>query len=94
MMNRKNFGAGSGVVVDVCAKHGTWFDPGELPRVLAFVESGGLAKVRRHNAEEAERAARERTAHATLDLMRDPDAPIFAKESIVIDLLKELFRVD
>ena len=33
--------AESGVVVDVCSAHGTWFDEGELPRVLAFVESYG-----------------------------------------------------
>jgi Zn-finger nucleic acid-binding protein len=45
MMNRRNFGGGSAVIVDVCAKHGTWFDSGELPRVLAFVEAGGLARV-------------------------------------------------
>jgi Zn-finger nucleic acid-binding protein len=71
MMNRKNFGATSGVIVDVCTKHGTWFDTGELPRVLAFVESGG--------------------AGATLQTMQDRDAPAFAKESIVVDLLRELF---
>lgn len=44
MMNRKNFGGISGIIVDVCAKHGTFFDAGELPRVLAFVRRGGLAK--------------------------------------------------
>jgi Zn-finger nucleic acid-binding protein len=44
LMNRKNFGGASGIVVDVCARHGTFFDAGELPRVLAFVRRGGLAK--------------------------------------------------
>jgi Zn-finger nucleic acid-binding protein len=46
LMNRHNFGATSGVIVDVCKKHGTWFDAGELPRVLAFVENGGLGRKR------------------------------------------------
>src|SRR6478752_545104 len=46
MMNRKNFGGSSGIVVDVCALHGTFFDAGELPRVLEFVRRGGLAKAR------------------------------------------------
>jgi len=46
MMNRKNFGGQSGIVVDVCALHGTFFDAGELPRVLEFVRRGGLAKAR------------------------------------------------
>ncbi len=36
-MNRQNFGRSSGVIVDVCAAHGTWFDAGELPRVMKFV---------------------------------------------------------
>jgi hypothetical protein len=34
----------SGIVVDVCVQHGTFFDAGELPRVLSFVRHGGLAK--------------------------------------------------
>lgn len=46
LMNRKNFGGASGIIVDVCSLHGTFFDAGELPRVLAFVRHGGLAKAR------------------------------------------------
>ncbi len=60
LMNRRNFGGVSGVVVDVCAKHGTWFDLGELPRVLAFAESGGLTRSRTRDAAARERALRER----------------------------------
>ncbi len=92
MMNRKNFGASSGVIVDVCAKHGTWFDAGELPRVLAFVESGGLARARSRHAEEVQRLTRERAAHATMEALQDRDTPGYAKGSLVIDLLKELFN--
>ena len=44
LMNRKNFGGISGIIVDVCTLHGTYFDAGELPRVLEFVRRGGLAK--------------------------------------------------
>jgi len=61
LMNRKNFGGESGVVVDVCAAHGTWFDDGELPRVLAFVESGGLARGRAHQRERERALERDRT---------------------------------
>jgi Zn-finger nucleic acid-binding protein len=64
LMNRRTFGAGSGVVVDTCAKHGTWFDPGELPRVLSFVESGGLSRLRQRKHEEREQAARDRVSHS------------------------------
>jgi Zn-finger nucleic acid-binding protein len=58
-MNRKNFGGMSGVVVDVCKKHGTWFDEGELPRVLEFVASGGLERAKRREDEEASRLRRD-----------------------------------
>jgi len=56
-MGRKNFGGSSGVVIDVCPPHGFWFDRGELPRILAFVESGGLAQVRRRELQQLERQA-------------------------------------
>ena len=59
LMNRKNFGGTSGVVVDVCKKHGTWFDEGELPRVIAFVAGGGLERARAREAAEAERLRHE-----------------------------------
>jgi Zn-finger nucleic acid-binding protein len=47
LMGRKNFGGHSGVIVDVCREHGVWFDESELPRVLEFVERGGLAELNR-----------------------------------------------
>jgi Zn-finger nucleic acid-binding protein len=53
-MNRVNFGKLSGVIVDVCKVHGTWFDVGELTRVVAFVASGGLGRTREREKKEAE----------------------------------------
>lgn len=55
-MNRKNFGGASGVIVDVCARHGTWFDAGELPQVLTFVKSGGLVRERAREQERLRQA--------------------------------------
>lgn len=52
-MNRVNFGRFSGVIVDVCKMHGTWFDAGELTRVIAFAASGGLEKTRAREKSEA-----------------------------------------
>lgn len=43
-MNRRNFARTSGVVVDICPRHGTWFDRDELGAVLDFIASGGLAQ--------------------------------------------------
>jgi Zn-finger nucleic acid-binding protein len=52
-MLRKNFRESSGVIVDVCAAHGVWFDRGELATILAFASSGALAKADRDIAERA-----------------------------------------
>lgn len=54
MMNRVNFGKRSGVVLDSCAKHGTWFDADELRRVVEFVRDGGLDRARARERQELE----------------------------------------
>lgn len=54
IMNRVNFARHSGVVVDVCRSHGTWFDKDELRSVLEFIRSGGLEDVRRRELERIE----------------------------------------
>jgi Zn-finger nucleic acid-binding protein len=59
-MNRTVFGKSSGVIVDVCKKHGTWFDARELTASLAFIERGGLELVAKR---EAERKAEEARKH-------------------------------
>ena len=52
-MNRKLFASGSGVVVDICKAHGTFFDAGELPAILDFVRAGGLEKAAQKQREAA-----------------------------------------
>lgn len=42
MMARRNFARISGVIIDECRQHGSFFDAGELKDVLDFVRSGGL----------------------------------------------------
>jgi Zn-finger nucleic acid-binding protein len=42
LMLRVNFARCSGVIVDVCKGHGTWFDKDELRRILEFIRKGGL----------------------------------------------------
>ncbi len=42
LMNRVNFARCSGVIVDVCKGHGTWFDRDELSRIVEFIRQGGL----------------------------------------------------
>jgi Zn-finger nucleic acid-binding protein len=94
LMNRKNFGGESGVVVDVCAAHGTWFDDGELPRVLAFVESGGLALSRARQRERERASERERSRSPALptgNLSRDPLVKSSDMEELA-DATVELFE--
>jgi len=59
LMNRHNFGDSSGIVVDVCARHGVWFDAGELPRILEFVQAGGLERARERKVAELKQAERD-----------------------------------
>ena len=42
LMNRVNFAHCSGVIVDVCKGHGTWFDRHELTEIVEFIRAGGL----------------------------------------------------
>ena len=42
LMNRMNFARCSGVIVDVCRGHGTWFDASELRAIIEFIRGGGL----------------------------------------------------
>jgi Zn-finger nucleic acid-binding protein len=70
LMNRVNFAHTSGVITDTCKDHGVWLDRGELQRVVAFVEHGGLSTLRQHEidqlAEERKRLEEERARSSEL----------------------------
>ena len=40
VMNRKNYNKRSGVIMDVCERHGIWFDCNELARIFDWIRSG------------------------------------------------------
>jgi len=42
LMNRANFARCSGVIIDLCKRHGVWFDRDELSRIIEFIREGGL----------------------------------------------------
>src|SRR6266436_2922083 len=52
LMNRINFARCSGVIVDVCQGHGTWFDRDELSRIVEFIRGGGLEESRNREKED------------------------------------------
>lgn len=66
LMNRMNFARCSGVIVDLCKKHGTWFDRDELSRIVEFIHGGGLnasrAKEKIEIAEQRDRLRQEQRA--------------------------------
>lgn len=57
LMNRANFARCSGVIIDLCKKHGIWFDRDELGRIIQFISAGGLdvSRAREKAALEEER---------------------------------------
>jgi Zn-finger nucleic acid-binding protein len=54
IMNRINFARCSGVIVDVCKGHGTWFDRDELSQIVQFIRGGGLELSRQRQKREIE----------------------------------------
>jgi len=46
LMNRSNFARISGVIIDLCKDHGVWFDADELPKIISFIDEGGLKRSR------------------------------------------------
>jgi Zn-finger nucleic acid-binding protein len=54
LMNRSNFARASGVIIDICKAHGVWFDAGELPRIIEFIQKGGMDAARQKEKFEIE----------------------------------------
>lgn len=46
LMNRSNFARSSGVIIDLCKPHGVWFDADELPKIIEFIDKGGIERAR------------------------------------------------
>jgi Zn-finger nucleic acid-binding protein len=96
MMNRVNFANFSGVIVDVCRQHGTWFDCDELRRIVEFIRAGGLDKARERQIQNLEEERR--LAKADRFLSRHGVAPEFEDDvrhgavSAVAQVLLDLLR--
>src|ERR1700741_4191856 len=59
LMNRINFARCSGVIVDICKGHGTWFDRDELSEIIRFIREGGLEQSREKEKHELEAQRRQ-----------------------------------
>jgi len=95
LMNRVNFANFSGVIVDVCREHGTWFDRDELRRVVEFIRAGGMDKARQReiaNLDEDRRLARlsQPSAMPDIPLWGDGDLRHHAVSSLASFILDSL----
>jgi len=96
MMNRINFANFSGVIIDVCRQHGTWFDRDELRRIVEFIRAGGLDQARAREKQNLE--ADRRLAEADRFLSRHGASPVFEEDvrssafSAVAQVLFDLMR--
>ena len=70
-MNRSNFARASGVIIDICKQHGIWFDAGELPKIIEFIQKGGMEIARQREKmairDERDRLRDEQRKQAALD---------------------------
>jgi Zn-finger nucleic acid-binding protein len=70
IMNRVNFARCSGVIIDVCGQHGSWFDRDELRRIIEFIRNGGMSIARER---EIESLKAERQLQRQDPIMMDPE---------------------
>ncbi|MEI6208090.1 MAG: zf-TFIIB domain-containing protein [Desulfuromonadales bacterium] len=74
-MNRVNFGAKSGVIVDRCKAHGAWLDGGELRHLFEWMKMGGkLLDQERQEQNRKEELKRESEKREKLASYRDEPA--------------------
>jgi Zn-finger nucleic acid-binding protein len=95
LMNRKNFGNISGVLVDICKPHGIWFDAGELGRIVQFVARGGLVETRQRELIELEREEKDKRVQAfVLAGLHDPvtEEPPFGWVTRLLQILARLLQ--
>jgi Zn-finger nucleic acid-binding protein len=93
VMNRRLFATGTGVIIDVCRTHGTFFDAGELPLIIDFVMNGGLEKAQRKDIERMREAARRELAQArdaAREAARSTGLSQHSRSSALVDFLSGL----
>jgi Zn-finger nucleic acid-binding protein len=96
LMNRSNFARASGVIIDICRHHGVWFDAGELPNIIRFIQQGGMQRAREKEkidlADERQRLKDQQRQQAMMDrrhgVGRKPDDE---DNSGVVGFIRSLF---
>jgi Zn-finger nucleic acid-binding protein len=86
LMARVNFAGHSGVVIDVCRDHGTWFDAKELQRIIKFIRDGGMEREKERQIEELDKMRRQLKADEAFAKMNRADPPTYYNTPSHIDL--------
>lgn len=87
VMNRYQFGARSGVVIDRCSQHGVWLDAGELGQILKWAKAGG----RIHNERQQIEALRQEKLKAKGEIRSPLDLRNALEDDDLTLRLKRLF---
>jgi Zn-finger nucleic acid-binding protein len=95
LMNRNNFARASGVIIDLCKHHGVWFDAGELPKIICFIQKGGMQMAR----DREKLDIREQRARANDELRRQTamdrkygGSTADGESAGVVDFIRSLFN--
>ena len=73
LMNRINFGAKSGVIVDRCKEHGVWLDGGEFRHLCEWMKAGGKLLEQERNDQLKQMAEREKEREIRKELGQAPN---------------------
>jgi Zn-finger nucleic acid-binding protein len=87
LMNRLQFANCSRVIVDVCKKHGTWFDRDELRRIVEFIRTGGLLTAREREIAELEAKRKKLMQTQAIMAGLTPDPPESMRASDISDVI-------
>jgi Zn-finger nucleic acid-binding protein len=95
LMNRSNYGGGSGVIMDVCGPHGVFLDRGELTKIVDFIEKGGWERVKKREKQrmEEEVSALESRKRAAAESGLTPSQLPMAGEGHLAEVLAYLGRL-
>ncbi len=97
LMNRKNFSGCSGVVLDWCREHGSWFDRNELQQIVAFIRNGGLHKARELEQlqlkEQEDRIRMQEFTTSSLERRLDVHLDLGREKDPLSQLFFEMFRL-
>jgi Zn-finger nucleic acid-binding protein len=99
LMNHKNF-SGSGIVLDWCRDHGSWFDRNELQQIVRFIGDGGLRKAREREKlqlkEQEDRLRMQQFTMASLErhLNSNPGSKLdhSVTGDLLVDFLSKMFQ--